>query len=120
MSLPIVPPAPGLLSTTTGWPNATERYCMASRPVESVPPPGGRATMQRIGRLGQVSARATAGAASATAAPLSRVRRDDLSMDTFDHGVGEGATSAGYHVIPRFPVPNRPTPRTTFDADGTG
>ena len=28
---------------------------MASRPVESVPPPGGKATMQRIGRLGQVS-----------------------------------------------------------------
>src|SRR5947209_9502187 len=98
MSLPIVPPAPGLLSTTIGWPSASERYCMASRPVESVPPPGGRATMQRIGRLGQVSARATAGAASTTATPLSRARRDDLSMDTFDHGFGEGATSSESHV----------------------
>jgi hypothetical protein len=40
--------------------------------------------MQRIGRLGQVSARAIAGAAS-TAALLSNVRRDVFSMDTFEH-----------------------------------
>jgi hypothetical protein len=84
MSLPIVPPAPALFSTTTATPSASLSACIASRPVESVPPPGGSATMQRIGRLGQVSARAIAGAAS-TAALLSNVRRDVFSMDTFEH-----------------------------------
>src|SRR5476651_839227 len=78
MSLPIVPPAPALLSTTTGWPSASDSACMAMRPVESVPPPGGSATMQRIGRVGQASlARTIEGKASAAvaAAPCTNTRR---------------------------------------------
>src|ERR1700761_6418199 len=94
MSLPIVPPAPGLLSTTTGTPSASDRDCMANRPVESVPPPGGRATMQRIGRLGQVSARTMAGAARAIVAPVSIARRVYLYMEAFDH-VFRGETTEG-------------------------
>src|SRR3954453_12527007 len=81
MSLPIVPPAPGLFSTTTGTPSASWSCCMASRPVESVPPPGGRATMQRMGRLGHISARTMGGAASAAEAPA-RIARRVCFMDT--------------------------------------
>jgi hypothetical protein len=93
MSLPIVPPAPGLFSTTTVTPSASESWLMARRPVESVPPPGGRATMQRIGRLGPVSARTIAGAASVAVAPARIARRVCLMiMDTFDHVSRKRAT----------------------------
>src|SRR4051812_16014977 len=76
MSLPIVPPAPGLLSTTTGWPSAFDNACIAIRPVASVPPPGGNATMQRIGRVGHASlARTIEGKASAAAVACTNTRR---------------------------------------------
>src|SRR5688572_24506424 len=51
-SVPIVPPAPPRLSTTTGTPRASLSRCATMRPTISLPPPGGNGTMKRTGRLG--------------------------------------------------------------------
>src|SRR6185503_6051194 len=52
-SVPIVPLAPARFSTTTGWPQRSARRGARSRATMSVPPPGGNATMIRIGLLGK-------------------------------------------------------------------
>src|SRR3546814_4883736 len=41
-STPILPPAPGLFSTTTFQPNSAVNFSATTRPNMSVPPPGGR------------------------------------------------------------------------------
>ena len=52
ISEPIMPPAPDRLSTTTCWPHAAESFCAMVRANKSVPPPGGKGAMTRIGRTG--------------------------------------------------------------------
>ena len=54
--MPIEAPAPGTFSTTTGWPRISESFCATGRENESVGPPGGKGTIQRIGLLGKVAA----------------------------------------------------------------
>ena len=52
MSLPMIPPAPGLFSTTTGLPSF---FCIASarmRAMMSEPPPAPNATIIWIGCFG--------------------------------------------------------------------
>jgi len=51
-SVAIVPPAPGRLSATTGWPHMSDRRCAMSRPVVSTPPPGASAIIIRMGLAG--------------------------------------------------------------------
>ena len=46
------PPAPGRLSTTTGWPHASCSFCAMPRPMMSSGPPGGNGTTKRIGLAG--------------------------------------------------------------------
>src|SRR5688500_137456 len=48
----MIPPAPGLLSITMGWPSASPRCLPRIRAVRSTAPPGGKATMRRTARLG--------------------------------------------------------------------
>ena len=50
--MPIIDPAPGLFSTTTGWPSRLARPSATMRPVASVPAPGENGTMSLIGRFG--------------------------------------------------------------------
>jgi hypothetical protein len=50
--MPIMLPAPGLFSTTKGWPNALEKCCASTRARMSVPPPGGEGTITFTGRAG--------------------------------------------------------------------
>src|SRR5262245_55876584 len=51
----MLPPAPGLFSTTTGCPNAVDSFCPMIRASVSVLPPGAKGTTYVIGWLGHVS-----------------------------------------------------------------
>src|SRR3712207_2369872 len=52
-SAPRLPPAPGRLSTTKGWPNTVVSRAASGRATESAKPPGGNGTTMRTGRVGQ-------------------------------------------------------------------
>src|SRR6476659_2067535 len=41
-SAPMLPPAPGLFSTTTDWPHNSLNFCAMPRPTTSSGPPGGK------------------------------------------------------------------------------
>src|SRR5438876_12404488 len=57
--MPMLLPAPGLLSTITGWPNSSDRRLAMMRETVSVPPPGGNGAIRRMMRaLGQACANA--------------------------------------------------------------
>src|SRR5450755_591191 len=45
----MLPPAPGLLSTMTGWCVLSETFCPSRRATESSGPPAGYGTTKRIG-----------------------------------------------------------------------
>src|ERR1700752_4263744 len=63
-SEPIVPPAPGLFSTTTCWPRPALSLGARMREIVSAVPPGGKVAMSLIGCLpGQPGLALTAGAA---------------------------------------------------------
>ena len=51
-SAPMMPPAPPLFSMTTCWPSASESFGWMVRAMKSRFPPGGKGTMNLIGRLG--------------------------------------------------------------------
>src|SRR5215212_6964807 len=51
-SAPIVEPAPGRLSTTTGWPSALAKPSDITRATTSVKPPGENGTTSVTGLLG--------------------------------------------------------------------
>src|SRR5690349_20277329 len=55
-----MPLAPGLFSTTKGWPVLSSMYLPTSRAVMSPDPPGANGTMMRIALAGKVSACARA------------------------------------------------------------
>ena len=52
MAAATVPVAPGRFSITTGWPRFSERPGAMMRATTSVPPPGGKPTTMRTGRVG--------------------------------------------------------------------
>ena len=52
LSVPIRPPAPALLSTTTGWPSVLRRPSAITRATMSVEPPAAKGTMSLTGLLG--------------------------------------------------------------------
>jgi hypothetical protein len=67
-----LPPAPGLLSTTTVQPSVWLSLSATMRAMMSVPPAGGNGTMSLIGLAGYVCAMAppaTAAAATAASSP---------------------------------------------------
>src|SRR5947209_3063448 len=83
MSAAMLPPAPGLFSTTTDCPHTSCRRLEMSRAVMSVEPPGVNGTTTRTGFTGQSAAdarRDNAGAASTAALALRKRRR--FSMDS--------------------------------------
>src|SRR4051812_44711963 len=49
----MVPPAPGRLSITIGWPSDSPSFWLSVRAATSVPPLGAKPTMTRIGFVGQ-------------------------------------------------------------------
>ncbi|CFW38247.1 Uncharacterised protein [Bordetella pertussis] len=50
--MPMMPLAPGLFSTTTGWPSSAAMPWPRLRATTSVMLPGGNGTTMRIGRSG--------------------------------------------------------------------
>ena len=64
-SAPMLPPAPGLLSTVTGWPRAAH-LSASTRASVSGAPPGGNVTTILIGLVGHTAACAWAAAVSAS------------------------------------------------------
>src|SRR5882672_1835018 len=76
-SVPTTVPAPGLFSTTTGWPHTSCIFADTRRPMMSVAPPGGNGTIRRTGRVGKVCAPA---AKDASAAASARERRKFMSL----------------------------------------
>src|SRR5690606_22809768 len=73
---PTMPPAPALLSTTTGTFHASPIGCVVKRAVVSTGPPGGNGTMKLTGCSGHLAARARKGKeAAAQAAPSPAIRR---------------------------------------------
>src|SRR6266568_7501466 len=109
----MLPPPPGLFSTTAGWLRFVCRPLAISRATTSFEPPGVNGTMMRIVLLGKrVSARATSGqrfgsaAAPANAAISDRrdVKRraiegppefEDVDLRQFYQGVGPAASGTG-------------------------
>src|SRR5689334_4193019 len=65
----MLPPAPGLFSTTTLWPHASPSFCAIVRPVVSSGPPGGNGTTSFAGFAGNGCAAADSGNADAAATP---------------------------------------------------
>src|SRR3954469_21409364 len=57
-SVPTMPAAPGLFSTTTACPHASCSFCAIIRVPMSVPPPGGKGTTMRMGFDGHACAKA--------------------------------------------------------------
>ena len=64
---PIWPAAPGLFSTTTGWPKRSARCGPMVRAIRSTLPPGGNGTTMRTGLLGKLCANAAEASDSETA-----------------------------------------------------
>src|SRR3954471_606903 len=83
-SAPRLPPAPGLLSTITGWRNASCNLPPTSRASTSTAPPAANGTMMRTGLLGKFCAEAaphgatSAAAVSASASASLHAVIDDL------------------------------------------
>ena len=73
MSAAMLPPAPGLFSTTTDWPQTSCRRLQTRRAVMSVEPPGVNGTTTRTGLTGQS---APAAREARSAALQSRQRQD--------------------------------------------
>src|SRR4029453_476271 len=79
----MLPPTPGLLSTTTCWPHISESRAPMMRPTASMPPPGVNGTTSLTIRFGQALCESAApgartGATAEAAARCIRPRR--LSM----------------------------------------
>ena len=55
-SVPTTPPAPGLFSTMTGWPSASDSLGAMMRATMSMPPPGGKPMTMRTGLVGNACA----------------------------------------------------------------
>ena len=77
--VPVMPPAPGRFSITTGWPSALARLLLMARMEPSAPEPADSGRMMRRGRSPRLWARTRPTGASAAApkaaAPKHRARR---------------------------------------------
>src|SRR5256885_1098370 len=75
--MPMLPPAPGLLSTTTDWPSTWDMVGVMARASTSAAPPGAKFTTRRTGRSGHLSPAFCASAGTEAVAPsrASRPRR---------------------------------------------
>src|SRR5262249_60816233 len=51
-SVPILLPAPGRFSMMNGWPSRADKYWPIKRAIMSLPPPAGKPTTMRTGRVG--------------------------------------------------------------------
>src|SRR5436190_16955623 len=71
----MLPPAPGLFSTTTDWFQVSESFCASWRATTSVVPPAANGTTILTGFEGHACATARAGTRARTAAAARRFHR---------------------------------------------
>ena len=84
------PPAPGRLSTITGRLSSSFSFSASRRAMASLPPPGGKPTMMRIGRSSDAQAELSpAGSATAAAAKRAVNWRRDRCVDMANEGLWE-------------------------------
>jgi hypothetical protein len=79
-----LPEAPGLLSTTAGYPNDVPNPVESNRAPASVSPPGGNPTTKVIGLVGHAGAAKAEGAnveSAPSAADVMNVRRGGVVME---------------------------------------
>src|SRR6516164_5054129 len=97
-----MPPAPGLVSSTIGWPTKRETLSRTTRAVVSEALPAGKGLMTLIGRAGQLSAWADA-AANRTAAPMAANGRsnDTKTSRALNRAFREYGRSPSKLLLPR-------------------
>jgi len=72
----MLPAAPGLFSTTIGWPSSSPIFGCMMRPTKSDAPPGAKGMIMRTGLLGYDCAIASAGMSSRIESQRSSLLRD--------------------------------------------
>src|SRR6185312_1070954 len=89
----MLPPAPGLFSTTTLWPHASPSFWAISRPTTSSGPPGGKGTTSLTACDGKTSAAALGmGSADSAAAAAASATVDDKSLAKRFSSDGDGGS----------------------------
>ncbi len=76
MPIPMVPPAPGRFSSTTGWPSCVLSFSETVRAMMSVELPGVKGTTTLIGFAGQACAHAAVCAVQNAIAAIRFQKRD--------------------------------------------
>src|SRR6476620_6390053 len=76
-SAPMLPPAPGLLSTVIGWPSEAH-FSARMRASVSGAPPGVKVTTMRMGLVGQAACWAVAAVAASPRAASAMARRVNI------------------------------------------
>src|SRR5437870_5270213 len=110
--MPMVPPAPGRFSTTSGWPSAAASLSATGRAMVSVADPGVKGTMMRIGLAGKGCADAAQAAKRARLAARLGVevgaqcrlrigRRAELAQRVRDQAAEGGERDARGLELPR-------------------
>src|SRR5438270_644673 len=74
-SAPMLPAAPGRLSTITGWPHFSLKFSATMRGIRSALPPAGNGTTMRTGFAGHSCAWTAVASSIATAAAARRLMR---------------------------------------------
>src|SRR5262245_14794121 len=122
----MLPPAPGLLSTTTCWPHISESRAPMMRPTASMPPPGVNGTTSLTTRFGQppcasaapgATKGATTGATAEAAATRIRPRRSSMTLllGLDPGGLDDRTPLLGFRPQPRIEFCRRR--RHDLDAD---
>src|SRR6185295_17935511 len=97
-SIPILPAAPGRLSTRNCWPKASASFAVTRRVVISTPAPGGKLTMTRTGLIGYDCAAAAEDSSTPQTlrkhSPNSDIERSEPTPFPLKGKVGMGVGSA--------------------------
>src|SRR5438105_7842398 len=116
MPIPILPPAPGLFSTTAVPPRASPRWVARMRAMMSVGPAGANGTMILIGCSGYPAAFAGRGArleaatAEISVPPARRSSRRDRRLDSLAPMRFTPHLSHAHHRPPAAPATPPPAP----------
>src|SRR2546427_12680553 len=89
----MIVPAPGLLSTMTGWPRSLAISAPSVRAIRSVPPPGAKGTTRRTGFSGKAADAALQTVASTAMNAMALAQRRAGELRSEERRVGEECRS---------------------------
>jgi len=78
---PMLPPAPGLLSTVTGWPKFFDNSSAIALDAISTAPPGGKGQTSRMALFGKACANAAGADSKALAMPTDKAKVETHEND---------------------------------------